>query len=258
MHLTAHLAGQETFAQTTLVRFHGPALAQRLQPGQFVLARLLPTWDPYLRVPLFPVSIGHASWLAPLPQAHPTGARILAQAPAGTPVATWGPFGSAFPMPDRDANALIVTQTPSLPYVLGLLQRVSDRANTVLVVENVGPALPDTLHWLPEAVEYRVVPPAEAALEAALSTLIPWTDVLYAAGPRHWARFMGRQVENVRPLLEPGWAYALVVDGITCGLGLCDTCLLDTPRGQVRACRQGPVIDLGEWFSSQARGRRAR
>lgn len=255
MPLTAHLAGQEPFGAFTLVRFHNPTLAQRLRPGHFLLVRLQLGWDPYLRVPFFPATIGHTSWLAPLPQDRPQLARVLAQAPPGTPIGVWGPFGTPFPDPIPQTNVLVVTQEPYLPLVLGLLQRLTSQTNGVLLVERTGNLLPDSLTWLSPAVEFQAVPADGQALESALASLIPWADHLYAAGPRHWPRFLAYQIERLRLVLTPGWAYALVPEGMTCGLGMCDACLVDTPHGWMRTCRRGPVLDLGEWFGTPPRGR---
>ncbi len=251
--LTAHIAGQETLGTFHLVRLHCPQLAERLHPGHFILARVLPTWDPYLRTALFPARVDRLSCLIYIPPDAGRAASLLLHAPTGTPIHVWGPAGHPFPPPRPQSNVLIIAQEPFVPYVLGLAHTASHVADTVLLVERTGNALPSDLGWLSPSVEFHQVPAEGNALETACHTLIPWADVVFVAGPRHWPRYIAHLLEQTWPLLEPGRAYAILPHGITCGLGLCDRCALDTPRGRLRACRKGPVLDLGEWFATRRR-----
>ncbi len=249
-----HVAGQDTLGTLNLVRFHTPELVPLLQPGHFVLVRLLPTWDPYMRVPLFPVAIGHTTWQTYIPAETSFALDLLARMPAGTPVQLWGPYGTPFPSLQGSHNVLIVAQELYVPYALGLMQRHSREGNVVLLVERTGAALPEDLGWVPPAVEVYTVAAETGALEEKLETLEPWADHLFFVGPRHWPYYFAHWLEEHKMRLEPGVAYALISDGITCGLGLCDTCLLETERGWTRACRKGPVFDLAEWFAHRRRG----
>lgn len=244
----ARVAGQERVGDFLFVRLHCPPLAERLQPGHFVLARVLPTWDPYLRVVLFPALLAPLSWLALLSPLTGAPRTVLEHAPAGTPLTVYGPFGQPFPAFPPDANLLAVAQEPYVPYLLALVQRAAAGANVVLLVERTARTLPGNLTWLPPAVEFQQVEAEPPALEDRVRDLAGWADYVCVAGPRHWPVFFARLLEQVWLSLRPGRAFAIVPDGITCGLGLCDRCVLDVRGGTTRACRKGPVFDLAEWF----------
>ena len=250
----AHIAGQEHVGAFHLTRVHCPDLAKRLRPGHFVLLRLTPTWDPYLRLLLFPVVVDPMTWLVYHRLEDQRALSMLHRAPPGTPVQVWGPFGTAFPDIEEGQRVLVLAQEPYVPYVFGVIRDLAPRHDVVLVVERTGDLLPDDLHWLPPAVEYQPVNPPQARLEDVLSALAPWGDVVFVAGPAHWPQYIAYRLENIWPSLPRGRAFALVVDGLTCGLGLCDRCVLTTRRGSIRVCRKGPVLDLGEWFALR-RGR---
>ncbi len=246
--VTARVAGQEWLGNFLFLRLHSPTLAERLRPGHFILVRLLPTWDPYMRLALFPATLGPLSWLVYVPPTQGVSRRILAYAPPGTPVTVYGPFGQPFPEPAAQGNVLAIAQEPYVPYLLGLVQRAANTANVVFLVERTGAGLPSDLTWLPPAVEFQQTEGNPKHLEARVRDLLSWADYVYVAGPRHWPPYFARVLEQVWLTSPRGRAFAIVPDGIRCGLGLCSSCVLDVRRGTVRACRKGPVFDLGEWF----------
>ena len=246
--VTARVAGQEWLGEFLLVRLHCPSLAERLRPGHFTLVRLLPTWDPYLRVPLFPTILAPLSWLTYVPAERASARRLLEHAPPGTPLLVYGPFGRPFPTPDPHSHVLVMAQEPYVPYLMGLVHQVAATTDTVLLVEHTRAALPTALGWLPPAVEYQPVKRETEALEARVRDLAQWADYVYIAGPRHWPAYFARLLSDVWMGMRPERAFAIVPDDIACGLGLCDRCTLETRRRTVRACRKGPVFDLAEWF----------
>jgi len=251
-----HVAGQDRLGNLRLIRIHTPELVSRLHPGHFVLARLLPTWDPYLRVPLFPALIGHATWHASLPATSSFAMDLLAEMPAGTPIRLWGPYGTPFPSMKEARNVVVVTRQQEMSYILALLQQWSRQGEVVLLAERSDTGgLPDELVWIPPAVEIQWSPAIPQALETRLAPLLSWADVLFFCGPPHWPQYFAHWLQERRLTWSPGYAYALVPESITCGLGLCDDCVLETERGHVRLCRKGPVLDLAEWFTLRRRGR---
>ncbi|NPA90942.1 MAG: hypothetical protein GXO55_05790 [Chloroflexi bacterium] len=249
----AHVAGQDTLGSLLLVRIHAPDLIPHLRPGHFVLARLYPTWDPYLRVPLFPAHMGHATWHTYVPPETSFALELMSRMPAGTPIRLWGPYGTPFPPPTGEENAVIVTQDVYTPYALGLVQEYSRAGNVVLLVERTGDVLPEDLVWLPPAAEYRTVDAVPGALEDALAPLIPWAQRFFFVGPKHWPHYFARWLDERKIRLERNTAWAMIPDGITCGLGLCDTCVLETEQGNIRVCRKGPVLDLARWYTHPRR-----
>ncbi len=250
----AHVAGQDILGTLRLVRIHAPDLVRQLRPGHFVLARLYPTWDPYLRVPLFPARIGYTSWYTYVPPNFSFVLDLLSRMPAGTPIHVWGPYGVPFPPPTSGGHAVVITQDVYVPYVLGLIQEYARDGDVVLLVERTGDVLPAELGWLPPAVEYWMGAGYPEGLEERLASLVTWGDRFLFCGPSHWPRYFARWLEKYRFPLRPGTAFALIPDGVTCGLGVCDTCVLEVNSGHIRVCRKGPVLDLAEWFCSGGRG----
>ncbi len=247
----AHIAGQEQVGAFHLTRVHCPDLAEVLRPGHFVLVRFASTWDPYLRIPLFPVVIDPLSWLVYHRLEDAQGLSLLHRSPPGTQVMVWGPLGQPFPSVSPGDRVLVLAQEPYVPYVLGLARDLSVQHDVVMLVEHGGGLLPTDLHWLPPAVEFQTVPSSGAHLDDALSALSSWADKVFVAGPAHWPQYIAYRLETLWMTLPRGRAFALVADGIMCGLGLCDRCVLSTRRGPIRTCRKGPVLDLGEWFGTR-------
>ena len=245
----ARVAGQERLGNLLLVRLHCPSLAECLRPGHFTLVRLLPTWDPYLRVVLFPTALAPLSWLTYVPAQHGSERHILEHAPVGTPVTVYGPLGHPFPEPEVGSHVLLIAQEPYVPYLMGLAQRSAATTDMVFLVEHTSGDLPPNLEWLPPAVEYQPAGTGAFSLERRVRNLATWADYVYVAGPRHWPAYFGRLLGDLWVATRPGRAFAIVTDGIACGLGICDRCTLETRRRTVRACRKGPVFDLAEWFT---------
>ncbi len=246
----ARIAGQERVGDFLFVRVHCPELAERLRPGHFILARLLPTWDPYLRVALFPTRLAPLSWLVYVPPERDTIRRILEHAPPGTPITVYGPYGVPFPDVLPQSHVLAVAQEPYVPYLLGLLHRAGAVADVVFLVERTGDNLPGELSWLPPTVEFRQVAREQDDLAAHVRQLASWADYIFVVGPRHWPVYIRRVLQETWPVLRSERAFAMVPDGITCGLGICDRCVVDVRRGEVRACRKGPVFDMALWFGA--------
>src|SRR5690606_38143314 len=75
--------------------------------------------------------------------------------------------------------------------------------------------------------------------------LLPWADVVFAAGSANLYRVLKRQVAEHRLGLRPGYLYGLLTDSLlACGVGACLSCTLETPTGLNLACLDGQVFDL--------------
>lgn len=222
-----------------------------VQPGQFVLVRALPTWDPYLR-PVF-VCIWQdteaAWWVYP---SRVTGLNPVTALAPGTECLVWGPLGQGVPDVPAAAHVVVLVGERHVPFVLGLIRSFARQADVVTLLVRAGekPYLPSDWSWLPPSVEAISVPEDAGAIQEALAALALWADYVFACGHHEWPELVRQVWHARRSALPPQRVFAVMPEGFICGLGLCDACRLITPRGEVRLCRQGPVLDVSRWWGT--------
>ena len=74
---------------------------------------------------------------------------------------------------------------------------------------------------------------------------VPWADQIYACGPEPMYRTLRAVVDPLRTNRRPSVQLS-VERGMACGLGACLGCVVETTRGMIASCVQGPVFDLDE------------
>ncbi len=248
-HWDAQVVGLEQVGTLVFVHVACPPLNAVSRLGQFVLVRPLPRWDPYLRSVMFLVA--HPSqetwWLYAQDLAQSTFRELWQHTAV---CSLWGPWGSGFPALSPGGRVLVMTAERYAAYVLGAVHEWARGMDVVFLLLREGGLLPEAPTWLPPSVEFIPVARNGAEFWAAAQRLLAWTDYVFMCGPSSWPSEVARMWEETRSALTPGRVFALLVDGITCGLGVCDTCVWDTPRGTVRLCRRGPVVDLAHWWGA--------
>lgn len=246
----AQVSGRRHLGAFSLTRLSWEEDAPSIQLGQFLLVRPVQSWDPYLRWVVFPVLQDEQAgwWVYP---ARPSALAFLPRIAEGTPCPTWGPRGQGFPRVPKGAHVVVLIAERQVPYLLGVITHSAATADVVclLVREADASLLPNGWSWLPASVEVTAIPSTPERLQAALAELLPWADYVFACGAADWPPQLRRAWETTRGALPQGRIFVLLPHGLVCGLGLCDACCIPTPRGTLRACRQGPVIDVGRWWS---------
>jgi dihydroorotate dehydrogenase electron transfer subunit len=87
-------------------------------------------------------------------------------------------------------------------------------------------------------------------VETRLHELIAWAECVCVAHEVECYPALAQIVEDVRLHPFPDFAQALVRVPMPCGVGVCDVCRVTTPRGEFRACADGPVVDLLDFLPS--------
>lgn len=224
--------------------------------GRFFLARCTDgdestrAWDPYLRQPLFPVAReprAEATLWTFLVQGAPSAAtRWLESRRPGDSVNLLGPFGNGFGAHPQQRALLLAADAHLAPLLFPLIHPHLDAGGRITLLLRVVPAAPrveSLVQRLPFSVETHAEAPA--AFAPALASLLPWADRLCLCLIDNDYAQMARDARAARLRLEEGFAQALTLPPLPCGVGACLACLVPLANGGfTRACIHGPVFDL--------------
>ena len=124
-----------------------------------------------------------------------------------------------------------------------------------LGARNARESMPATA--LPSSVEYHLVtadgqPDVTPSLLSTLSDLLPWADILCAAGSLAFYRGLATTIREARYVASPGFAQVLYPGAFLCGTGACQACTADVAGGRRRVCVRGPVFDLTDVLGERA------
>jgi dihydroorotate dehydrogenase electron transfer subunit len=78
-----------------------------------------------------------------------------------------------------------------------------------------------------------------------IADYVPWADQIFACGPEPMYRTLRAVADPLRINLKPK-VHISVERGMACGLGACLGCVVETGRGMMASCVQGPVFDMDE------------
>lgn len=243
----ARLVERRVIGAVHELRLHDPRLAGRLGPGQAVLVRTGWGLLPYLRRSFYPIAIAADSWVLRVPPDGDLGHAWLRTAPEGSELDCLGPVGVGFRLPDGVRRVLCLgegdTTWALLPVVVeadAFQLAVTLAAEVVTARQAIPPAR------LPAAVEYRLttVEGGRGRLDAFWAELLPWADVVIAAGSLAFYRRLAAAIRDHRLVLTRGFAQVLYPATFLCGTGACLACVADVAGGRRRVCLRGPVFDL--------------
>lgn len=250
---------QASFALTTditLLRVSSPAIVQRAQPGQFVMARVLPAWDPFLRTPLLIAGIDAED--AALTLWVPAGSAArerLQQVRMGSQLDLLGPLGRSFIRRDGLRQVLLVVEGNGVGPLLSLAHEfLTAGIETALLAVIPADSDPYPPEALPVALEYQRAPRGEAG--AVAHEMIRWAGTIYASGSRQFYHDLAAAIRDARPGQRGGFAFGISVEPfgweppawqparLACGLGACGSCLVPMGNSSRLACLDGPTFDL--------------
>jgi len=78
-----------------------------------------------------------------------------------------------------------------------------------------------------------------------IAAYVTWADQIFACGPEPMYRTLRAVADPLRINHKPKVQIS-VERGMACGLGACLGCVVETRRGMIASCVQGPVFDLDE------------
>lgn len=242
---TSHcrVAGVRHFGAFTALELVAPRVAAKAAPGQFVMVTV-PGPGFLLRRPLSLFTV-HGDRVGLLLEARGAGSERLTRLEVGESVDLAGPLGSAFPCVGV-ASALLVgggigcaplqyladelAAGSSVTAAFGFRDFRAARAAGAFAIERL---------WV--ASEDGSTGRRGTVLDILRALDVPPGTVVYACGPtpmiaavQRWALDQGL----------PG--YASLEAHMACGTGSCHGCVVDTARGRLRVCSEGPVFALDE------------
>jgi NAD(P)H-flavin reductase len=205
-----------------------------VQPGQFFLARVTESLDPYLREPWTPIRKKGAI----LTFERPLGVNYQ----PGQVIGLLGPIGK--PIQLRDAvRTLLLIAYDSAPISLLMLaeEALERRVSVTLLLLGAARAYP--LEALPPEIE--IVRGDEKGQFSP--DYLKWADQVIAVAPdaeRYSALF--EAAVRARTEIAPNFLSVIYQLPMPCGVGACSACAVRCKGSERLACVDGPVFDLLE------------
>lgn len=216
------------------VRVHfGADLA--LMPGQFVLARLAETFDPYLRQPLYPSSIDLDSFSVDLVSTDPA-LRFLSP---GVTVDLLGPIGSVPTNIPSQTRLLLVAETDPAVLLPFATQAINSGGTVTLALSSQYP-----LEAIQPEIELHVA--AVDAIPALVAELAASADLIFLQTTVQLSQAIYQNLNGSPAFMAARSAYAFVPCAMPCGTGACGACYIKTTRGWKLACLNGPFFPLAD------------
>ncbi len=264
IQITATLIERRSLGAGQELRLRAPALARSLTAGQAVLVQTGCGLAPYLRRVFYPIALDDESWTLRVPADGDWGHAWLRTVAIGATLDCLGSVGNGFSVPAGSRNVLCLGEDapasvagPGISawaLLPAIVQAASEGRAVAFALEA---ALARDLipsQRLPAAVEYHTairpprIPdrPASPGVGVAqfLPELLPWADVVLAAGSLAFYSELATAVRAVRYELGRGFAQILYPAAFLCGVGACQACVADLATGRHRICQRGPVLDL--------------
>ena len=252
---TAKVVSNEPVADGLLIiRLHSPQIAAQCQPAQFVHVRCGDGIDPLLLRPFSMLTVDRqAGTLDILYQVVGRGTEILKNRRAGEEILQLGPLGKTFATPPNQGNLLMVGGGIGTAPLVFLAEMMIPRGYTVTLLAGARTAarhLP--AEFVPPEVEYVLATDdGSAGYHGPVTDLIAdyflWSDAVYICGP--WP--MLTAIDAAYQAREWGWhskkpIQVSLENQMGCAMGVCLGCVVTTPRGYQRVCRDGPVFAMRE------------
>jgi dihydroorotate dehydrogenase electron transfer subunit len=232
------------FGAFTALELVAPGVAAAASPGQFVMVTV-PGGGFLLRRPLSLFTV-HGDRAGLLIEARGAGSEKLAGLEVGETLALAGPLGSAFPTQGVTTALLVGGRIGCAPlqYLADVLTAAGAGVTGVFGFRDFRAARAAgafAIGRLWVATEDGAVGRRGTVMDVLAAIDVPPNTVVYACGP---APMIGAvQLWTLREGLR---GYASLEAHMACGTGSCHGCVVDTTRGQVRVCSEGPVFALDE------------
>lgn len=243
---TSHcrVAGVRHFGAFAALELVAPKVAAKASPGQFVMV-VVPGGGFLLRRPFSLFSV-HSDRIGLLVEARGQGSDRLTRLEVGQTLDLAGPLGSAFPL-EGVGHALLVgggSDCAPLQYVADELRAAGAAVTAALGFRDLraaraaGAFAIDDL-WV--ATEDGSLGRRGTVMDVIDALDLAQGTVVYACGPAAMIRALRAWCVSRG---APG--YVSLEAHMGCGTGSCLGCVVETARGRLRVCSDGPVFDLGE------------
>lgn len=238
------VSGIRHFGAFSAIELVAPRVAAKAAPGQFVMVTV-PGNAFFLRRPLslFTVRDDRVGLLV---ENRGPGSERLTRLEVGETVDLAGPLGSSFPVEGVESALLVGGGIGCAP-----LQYVADAllAGGAHVAAAFGfrdhraarVVAAMSIEGLSVATEDGSLGRRGSVTDLLADLVVPPCTVVYTCGPMPMIAAVQRWSAQQR---LPG--YASLEAYMACGTGSCHGCVVDTARGRLRVCSDGPVFSLEE------------
>jgi dihydroorotate dehydrogenase electron transfer subunit len=221
-----------------------PKVARRAAPGQFVMVTV-PGGAFFLRRPIS-LFAAHGDRVGLLVEARGGGTETLTRLDVGDSIDVAGPLGNGFPT-QSVSNALLVGGGIGCAPLQYLADRLAaERAQVTAAFgfrdfRSARAAGAFSIERLWVATEDGSVGKAGTVIDLLAGLDVAPGTVVYACGPTPMVAAVQRWT-----FTEGLHGYVSLEAHMACGTGSCHGCVVDTARGKLRVCSEGPVFRLDE------------
>ncbi len=249
------VAIEPVMGDSVLISMTAPqAMVRQLRSGRFfeILCRLDRFYDPLLRRPYSVFTADpEAGTLTFLVRPYGRGSIWLAARAIGDEVDVLGPLGNTYDIAPKSRHLLMVAGGVGVaPLVMLAEEAVAKGLHvTFLMGADDAPGLLAPSH-LPESVEYVVATENGSRGHLGFITdLVPeyvaWADQIFACGPEPMYRSLRTTLAAAGA--KPRRPIQISMEqSMACGLGACLGCVVETRRGMLTSCVEGPVFGLDD------------
>lgn len=244
---TATVVANETIMPATnVLSLRAPEAARSAAPGQFLHIHCGESTAPLLRRPMSVYRTEH-DVIELMIRDVGEGSAWLVRRDEGEQLDCLGPLGHGFRLNPQARNLLMVGGGYGVAPLVGLAERaLAGGANVTLAVGAATGAHIFPTKLLPPELEYLVATDDGSAGHSGYVTdLVPerlaWADAVYACGPLPMMAALARIIREQSPRKPTQVA---MEERMGCAMGVCLGCCVDTTRGPLRVCTEGPVFDI--------------
>ena len=245
------ISNEPAYGGARVMWLHGPALAARKKPGQFLMVHCSAEGaDPmfarafsYHRVagPRFAILYGVVG----------RGTTWLASRKPGDIVSGYGPLGNGLRFPAEPGNLLLIGGGVGIAPLVDAAEVAIAQGHHVVAM--MGARTADGLlpanHW-PSDVEYVVVTEDGSAgtrgrVTEHMGEYQLWASRVYACGPNPMFASLAEALRSNGRRQRPE---VLMEENMPCGWGMCYGCAVFTRHGVRLCCKDGPRFNLFDVF----------
>jgi dihydroorotate dehydrogenase electron transfer subunit len=238
------VAAVQHYGSFAAVELIAPRVAARAAPGQFVMIAV-PGGGFLLRRPLSLYAV-RGDRVVLFVEARGAGTERLARLEVGDAVELAGPLGTPFPTQDVDQALLVGGGVGCAPlqYLADVLLASGAGVTAAFGFRDFRAARAAGAFDIPRlwvATEDGSLGRRGMATDLVAGLDVPASTVVYACGPTSMIAAVQRWT-----LSEGLHGFASLEAHMACGTGSCHGCVVDTKRGYLRVCSEGPVFALDE------------
>ncbi len=246
LFLATVVGNEEIMPATHVISLLAPDAAKNAAPGQFLHIRCGSYRDPWLRRPMS-LYRTDGDVLQIMVRRVGLGSNWLTDRKIGEEIDCLGPQGGAFKVDARTKNLVMVGGGYGVAPLVGLAERaVAQGKSVTLAVGAATASLIFPTRLLPAQVEYLVATDdGSLGHHGVVTDIIPdwvrWADCVYACGPIAMMAALARHMRQQTPRTR---GQVAMEERMGCSMGVCMGCVVETAKGPLRVCTEGPVFDI--------------